>query len=112
MLPNGSELSCPAARATAYSFSRNPAGRSRPNFPHVSRVSCSELFGGPSRLMADGRFVRGCLGPHANVPRSLTVQLLLFRRAQSVERMEFGVWLERSDLQQVDGESLTRAGVD
>jgi hypothetical protein len=46
MPPNGSELSCPAAQATAHSFSRNLAGKSRSNFPHASRVSCSELLGG------------------------------------------------------------------
>src|SRR3989304_671 len=55
--------------------------------------------------MADGRFVHGGPGSHANVPRSLTVQLLLFRRAQSVDQMEFGVWPERSDPQQVDGDT-------
>jgi len=44
-LPNGLELSCPAARASAHSFSRNLAGKSRSNFPHASRVSCSELLG-------------------------------------------------------------------
>ena len=44
--PNGLELSCPAARATAHSFSRILAGKSRSNFPHASRVSCSELLGG------------------------------------------------------------------
>jgi hypothetical protein len=46
MLPNGLELSCPAARATVHPFSRNSAGKSRSNLPHASRVSCSELFGG------------------------------------------------------------------
>src|SRR3990172_254363 len=55
--------------------------------------------------MADGRFVRGGINSHANVPRSLTVQLLLFRRAQSVDQMEFGVWLERSDPQQGEGDT-------
>ena len=43
---NGLELSCPAARATVAPFSRNWAGKSRSNFPHASRVSCSELLGG------------------------------------------------------------------
>ena len=47
MLPNGLELSCPAARATVDSFSRIPAGKSRSNFPLASRVSCSELLGMP-----------------------------------------------------------------
>jgi len=46
MAHNGLELSCPAARATVGAFSRNLAGKSRSNFPHASRVSCSELFGG------------------------------------------------------------------
>ena len=45
-LPNGLELSCPAAQASAHPFSRNLAGKSRSNFPHASRVSCSELLGG------------------------------------------------------------------
>jgi hypothetical protein len=44
--PNGLELSCPAARATVDPFSRNLAGKTRSNFPHASRVSCSELLGG------------------------------------------------------------------
>jgi len=44
--PNGLELSCPAAQATVDSFSHNFAGKSRSNFPHASRVSCSELLGG------------------------------------------------------------------
>ena len=43
--PNGLELSCPAARARAHPFSHIPAGKSRSNFPHASRVSCSELLG-------------------------------------------------------------------
>jgi hypothetical protein len=43
---NGLELSCPAARATVDPFSRNLAGKTRSNFPHASRVSCSELLGG------------------------------------------------------------------
>jgi hypothetical protein len=43
--PNGLELSCPAAQATAPPFSRIPAGKSRSNFPHAGRVSCSELLG-------------------------------------------------------------------
>jgi hypothetical protein len=46
-LPNGLELSCPAARATVDSFSRIPAGKSHSTFPHASRVSCSELLGSP-----------------------------------------------------------------
>jgi len=46
---NGLELSCPAARATVDSFSRIPAGKSRSNFPHASRVSCSELLCGLHR---------------------------------------------------------------
>ena len=44
---NGLELSCPAARATVHPFSRNLAGQSPSNFPHASRVSCSELLGAP-----------------------------------------------------------------
>jgi hypothetical protein len=43
--PNGPELSCPAAQATPHSFSRILAGKPRSNFPHASRVSCSELLG-------------------------------------------------------------------
>ena len=35
-----------AARAAAHSFSRNSAGKPPPNFPHASRVSCSELLDG------------------------------------------------------------------
>jgi hypothetical protein len=46
MRANGLELSCPAARASPHSFSRNLAGMSRFIFPHASRVSCSELLGG------------------------------------------------------------------
>jgi hypothetical protein len=42
--PNGPELSCPAARAMVHSFSRILAGRTPSNFPHASRVSCSELI--------------------------------------------------------------------
>jgi hypothetical protein len=42
--PNGLELSCPAAQATVVSFSRILAGKARPNLPHASRVSCSELL--------------------------------------------------------------------
>ena len=41
---NGLELSCSAARAAAHSFSRNLAGKAGSNFPHASRVSCSELL--------------------------------------------------------------------
>jgi hypothetical protein len=44
--PNGLELSCPAAQASSQPFSRNLAGQSRSNFPHASRVSCSELLDG------------------------------------------------------------------
>jgi hypothetical protein len=44
--PNGLELSCPAAQASLHPFSRILAGKSRSNFPHASRVSCSELLGG------------------------------------------------------------------
>ena len=44
--PNGLELSCPAARATAHPFSRILAGEARSNFPSASRVSCSEVLGG------------------------------------------------------------------
>jgi len=43
---NGLELSCPAAQATLHPFSRISAGKSRANFPHASRVSCSELLCG------------------------------------------------------------------
>jgi hypothetical protein len=50
--PNGLELSCPAARATAHPFSLILAGKPPPNFPHASRVSCSEVFGGPQLLGA------------------------------------------------------------
>jgi hypothetical protein len=35
----------PVARATVDSFSRNSAGKTPSNFPHASRVSCSELGG-------------------------------------------------------------------
>jgi len=49
---NGLELSCPAAQATPPSFSRIPAGKSRSNFPHASRVSCSELLAGAKRCPA------------------------------------------------------------
>jgi hypothetical protein len=45
---NGLELSCPAARATARTFSRPLAGKPRSNFPPASRVSCSELLGAAS----------------------------------------------------------------
>jgi len=44
------KLSCPAARATALSFSHNSAGKARPNFPHARQVSCSELLGGGEPL--------------------------------------------------------------
>jgi hypothetical protein len=60
LVPNGLELSCPAARATAHSFSRILAAKSRSNFPLASRVSCSELFGGEngcSRLAEEGSSV-------------------------------------------------------
>jgi hypothetical protein len=43
---NGLELSCPAAQTTVDPFSRIPAGKARSNFPHASRVSCSELLDG------------------------------------------------------------------
>jgi ribosome modulation factor len=43
---NGLELSCPAAQAAVRSFSRILAGKTRSNFPHASRVSCSEWLGG------------------------------------------------------------------
>jgi hypothetical protein len=46
---NGLELSRPAAQATHHPFSRNLAGKSRSNFPHASRVSCSELLCGLHR---------------------------------------------------------------
>jgi hypothetical protein len=54
--PNGLELSCPAARASPHPFSRILAGQSPPNFPHASRVSCSELFGGPCAGAARGEW--------------------------------------------------------
>jgi hypothetical protein len=44
--PNGFELSCPAAQALVDPWSRILAGKGRFNFPHASRVSCSELLGG------------------------------------------------------------------
>jgi hypothetical protein len=44
--PNGLELSCPAARATAHPFSRHLPGKEPTNLPHASRVSCSALLGG------------------------------------------------------------------
>jgi len=53
--PNGLELSCPAARASAHSLSRMLAGQASSNFPHASRVSCSELLGGQQDL----RITRG-----------------------------------------------------
>jgi hypothetical protein len=43
--PNGFELSRPAAQATVDSLSRILAGNEPTNFPHASRVSCSELLG-------------------------------------------------------------------
>jgi hypothetical protein len=46
---NGLELSCPAARATVAPFSRILTGKARSNFPHASRVSCSELLCGLHR---------------------------------------------------------------
>jgi len=52
--PNGLELSCPAARATADSFSRILAGKALPKFPPASRVSCSELLGIACRLAWHG----------------------------------------------------------
>jgi hypothetical protein len=55
--PNGLELreaalcaSCPAARATAHTFSRILAGKRRSNFPHASRVSCSESLCGKPEI--------------------------------------------------------------
>jgi len=42
--PNGLELSCPAAQATADSLSRILAGKTRSNFAHASRVSFSDLL--------------------------------------------------------------------
>ena len=45
-VPNGLELSCPAAQASDDAFSRNPTGKPRFNFPHACRVSLSDLFGG------------------------------------------------------------------
>jgi len=44
-LPNGLELSCPAARATLPPLNGNLAGNTSSNFPPASRVSCSELLG-------------------------------------------------------------------
>ena len=44
-LANGLELSCSAARATVAPFSRILTRKARSNFPHASRVSCSELLG-------------------------------------------------------------------
>jgi len=43
-LANGLELSCPEAQATVAPFSSILAGKTRSNFPHASRVSCSELW--------------------------------------------------------------------
>ncbi len=40
------ELSCPATRATAHSFSRILAGKPPSNLRHASRARCSELLGG------------------------------------------------------------------
>jgi len=61
---NGLELSCPAARATPHSFSRILAGKSRSNFPHASRVSCSELLCVRER-QAGGR---SATAPHHQTP--------------------------------------------
>ena len=47
--PNGLELSCLAARATVHPFSHILAGNVPSNFPHASRVSCSELLCGLHR---------------------------------------------------------------
>jgi len=44
--PNGLALSCPAARASPPTLYGNSAGNTSSNFPHASRVSCSELLGG------------------------------------------------------------------
>jgi hypothetical protein len=62
MPPNGLELSCRAARAKVPSFSRILAGKAPANFPHASRVSCSELLGGPAILNGFDRLSasRGC----------------------------------------------------
>ena len=59
---NGLELSCPAARATAHPFSRNLASEARSNFPHASRVSCSELLGGASRCVSRADYAASVLG--------------------------------------------------
>jgi hypothetical protein len=64
MPPNGSELSCPAARATVGPFSRILAGKSRSNFPPASRVSCSELL--CVRERQAGR--RSATVPHSHTP--------------------------------------------
>jgi hypothetical protein len=45
VLPNGLELSCPAAQAAHDSLPRIPAGQAPSNSPHASRVSCSEVLG-------------------------------------------------------------------
>ena len=44
--PNGLELSCRAARAKPPPLYGNSGGKTSLNFPHASRVSCSELLGG------------------------------------------------------------------
>ena len=54
---------CPLLRATAHSFSRILAGKSRSNFPLASRVSCSELLGATWALVAFSREV-----PHTHCP--------------------------------------------
>jgi hypothetical protein len=41
---NGLELSCPAAQALPHPLYGNLAGKASSNFPHASRVSCSELI--------------------------------------------------------------------
>jgi hypothetical protein len=53
--PNGFELSCPAAQTTAHPFSHNLAGQSSFKLPHASRVSCSELLGGPKASRSCGK---------------------------------------------------------
>ena len=49
---NGLELSCPAAQTTVDSLWHILTGRSPSNFPHASRVSCSELLGALQWLVA------------------------------------------------------------
>ena len=49
--PNGLELSCPAARASLPPLYGNFAGNTSSNFPHASRVSCSEVLGSGMRAI-------------------------------------------------------------